>query len=152
MKNSRETLGLKNKTSLRLGLLVLSTLIIFIASALAYGMVLYESALNVGNTVGGTTGQGSTTSLGTNLAPTTIAILAVVGLAVGLGAFGLLRKMPRHIGETAGKQSSSETPVSTHLGEEEVEESQKKEESVAIDDEILIAMLNSKRRESGTAE
>ena len=153
MKNSRETLGLKNKTSLRLGLLVLSTLIIFIASALAYDRVVYESALNVGNTIGGTTGQGSTFSLGPNPALTTIAILGVVGLAVGLSAFGLLRKMPGHIGKTRGeRESSPATPVSTPPGEEEGEESPKKEETGGIDNEILIALLNSRRRESETAE
>ncbi|HLE64629.1 MAG TPA: hypothetical protein VI816_00715, partial [Candidatus Bathyarchaeia archaeon] len=60
MKNIRDILDLKHKKSLRLGLLLLSTLFIISASALLYASMIYEKALDVGNTSGATTGSGST--------------------------------------------------------------------------------------------
>jgi phosphate/sulfate permease len=129
MKNIRGILGLKHKTSLRLGLLLLSTLSILSASALAYARVVYERALNVGSIGGVATGSGSTTSAGVSLAPVTMLILAVLVFVIGLGLFGLLRKVSKRIGKTTGGPGSSPTsPVSTSTGEEEWEESPRKDE------------------------
>ena len=44
MKNIRDILDLKHKKSLRLGLLLLSTLFIISASALVYASMIYEKA------------------------------------------------------------------------------------------------------------
>jgi hypothetical protein len=129
MKNVRGMPDLKHKKSLRLGLLLLSTLGILGASALAYARVVYERALNVGSVGGVAAGSGSTTSGGANFAPTTMLILAVLVFVIGLGLFGLLRKVSRRTGKaTGGRGSSPTSPVSTSTGEEEWEESPRKDE------------------------
>jgi hypothetical protein len=118
----RDILNLKHKKSLRLGLLLLSTLSILSASALAYSRVVLERALNVG-------GSGSTTSAGVTLAPATMLILVVLVFVIGLSILGLLRKVSRRIGKTTGGPGSSTTsPVSTSPGGEEWEESPTKDE------------------------
>jgi hypothetical protein len=122
MENVRDVRGLKHKKSLRLGLLLLSTLTILSASSLAYSRVVLERALNVG-------GSGSTTSAGVTLAPATMLILVVLVFLIGLSIFGLLGRVSRRIGKTTGGPGSSTTsPVSTSTGEEEWEESPAKDE------------------------
>jgi len=129
MKNLRDLLDLKHKKTLRMGLLLLSTIIILSASALAYARVVYERALDVGNVGGVVTGSGSTTSAGINLLPATMAVLAVLAFVVGLSVFVLLRRMPRHIQKTPSERGSSSTsPESASPREEEWEESPRKRE------------------------
>ena len=128
MKNVRDALDLKHKKSLRLGLLLLSTLSILSASALAYSRVVFERALIVGSVGGVATGSGSTTSAGVTLAPAKMLILVVLAFVIGLTIFGLLRKVSRRIGKTTGgPESSPKNPVSTSPGGEEWEESPTKE-------------------------
>ena len=132
MKNLRDLLDLKHKKTLRMGLLLLSTIIILSASELAYARVVYERALDVSNVGGVATGSGSTTSAGINLLPGTMAVLAVLAFVIGLSVFVLLRRMPRHIQKTPGERGSSSTsPESASPGEEEWEESPKKKEAEA---------------------
>jgi len=129
MKNLRHILDLKRRKSLRLGLLLLSTLTILSASALAYARVVYERALNVGSIGGVTTGSGSTTSGGVTLAPATMLILAALVFIIGLCVLALQRKVSRRIGKTTGGPGSSPTnQVPTSPGEDEWEESPRKEE------------------------
>jgi hypothetical protein len=130
MKKVRGMLDLKHKTSLRLGLLLLSTLGILGASALAYSRVVFERALNVGGVGGVATGSGSTTSSGLTLSPATVLILAVLVFVIGLSLSLFLGKVSRRIGKTTGGPGSSRTnPVSTSPGEEEWEESPTKDKS-----------------------
>src|SRR2546425_1182745 len=128
MEKMRDILDLKHKKILRMGLLLLSSIIILSASALAYARVVYERALDVSNVGGVATGSGSTTSAGINLLPATMAVLAVLAFVIGLSVFVLLRRMPRHIQKTPGRGSSSTSPESASPGEEEWEESPRKEE------------------------
>ena len=129
MEKMRDILDLKHKKTLRMGLLLLSTIIILSASTLAYARVVYERALDVGNVSGVATGSGSTTSVGINLELATMVVLAVLALVIGLSVFVLLRKMPKHIRKTPGERGSSSTsPESASPGEEEWEESPRKGE------------------------
>ena len=129
MENIRHILDLKHKRTLRLGLLLLSTLGILSASALAYSKVVYERALNVGGVGGVATGSGSTTSAGVTLSPATVLILAVLVFVIGLSITVLLAKVSRRIGKTSdGPETSPTDPVSTSPGGEEWEESATKDE------------------------
>src|SRR6266566_271864 len=92
MEKMRDILDLKHKKTLRMGLLLLSTIIILSASALAYARVVYERVLDVSNVGGVATGSGSTTSAGINLVPATMAVLAVLAFVIGLSVFVLRRK------------------------------------------------------------
>lgn len=112
MKNVRGILDPKPKKSLRLGLLLLSTLFIASASALVYAGIFYERALDVGNTSGATTGSGSTPAEA-SFTPATIMMIAVAAFVIGLSVFGFLREASKHIGKVPGGQESSPTgPVS----------------------------------------
>ncbi|SRR6266480_4877366 len=129
MENIREILDLKHKKTLRLGVLLLSTLIILSASAFAYSRVVYERALNVGGVGGVATGSGSTTSSGVTLSPATVLILAVLVFVIGLSVSLFLAKVSGRIGKTTdGPESSPTNPVSTSPGGEEWEESPTKDE------------------------
>src|SRR5207249_3744403 len=72
---------LGGKNVLRLGLLVLSTLLIVGGSVFFYDRLVYERALSVGGVI---TGSGSTTQTGLNPAPGTILILAVSAVLISL--------------------------------------------------------------------
>lgn len=122
MKNIRHLLDLKHKKPLRLGLLLLSTLLIISASALVYASVIYEKALSVGDTSGVTTGSGSTAPAEVSFTPASIMMLAVAALIVGLSIFGFLRQASRHLGTPHGRR-----PLPSMQGED-WEESPTKEE------------------------
>src|SRR3989337_743892 len=107
MKNIRDILDLKHKKSLRLGLLLLSTLFIISASALVYASMIYEKALDVGNTSGVPTGSGSTASAEVSFTPATIMMLAGAALVVGLSMFGFLREAAQHISNVPGGRGPS---------------------------------------------
>src|SRR5881396_1702852 len=76
MRNISDILDLKHKKSLRLGLLLVSTLFIISSSALVYARVISEKALNVGNTSGVTTGSGTTAPAGESYPPAIIVVIA----------------------------------------------------------------------------
>ncbi len=104
---------LRRKKTLRIGLLILTTLLITSASALVYASMVYEKALDVGNTSGVTTGSGSTASAGVSFTSATIVILAVAALVVGLSMFGFLREASKHVSNAPGGRGSLPTgPVS----------------------------------------
>src|SRR5207247_2921903 len=107
MENIRHILDLKHKKTLRLGVLLLSTLIILSASAFAYSRVVYERALNVGGVGGVATGSGSTTSAGVTLSPATVLILAVLVCVIGLAITVRFAKVSRRIGKTSDGPESS---------------------------------------------
>jgi hypothetical protein len=116
VKNLKEILDLRQKKALRIGILIFTTLIITTASALVYAGMIYERALDVGNTGGVTTGSGSTGSAGLSFTPATILMLAVAALPVGLSMFGFLRKASKHASNPpGGGESSSTGPVSVSL-------------------------------------
>lgn len=79
------------KKAVKLGLLLLSTIMIMIGSVLFYERLVYERALSVSGTITG----GSTNQAGLNATPATILILAVAAFVVSLSVFGLLREVFR---------------------------------------------------------
>ena len=111
MKNIRGILDPKHKKSLRLGLLLLSTLFIVSASALVYARVIYERALDVGDTTGVTTGSGSTGSGDVSFTPASIMMLAVAALVISLSMFGFLRQASRHLGPQGRGASPTGLPT-----------------------------------------
>src|SRR2546426_12665403 len=92
MKGMKVLFDLGGKNVLRLGLLVLSTLLIVGGSVFFYDRLVYERALSVGGVI---TGSGSTTQTGLNPAPGTILVLAVSTLLISLSMFGFLREVFR---------------------------------------------------------
>ncbi|TMI28038.1 hypothetical protein E6H36_01665 [Candidatus Bathyarchaeota archaeon] len=125
MKDNRGLLDFKAKKSLRWGLLLVSTLIIFSASALVYAGITYEKALEVYSTGGVTTGSGPTGTAGSALS--TVYILAVLALISGLGLFGFLREAYKRVSKASGgRESSPKAPESLASGEEEWEEAPSK--------------------------
>src|SRR2546426_6027904 len=117
MENMRGILDLKHKKTLRMGLLLLSTLGILSASAFAYSRVVFERALNVGGVGGVASGSGSTTSAGVTFSPATVLILAVSVFVIGPSVSLFLGKVSGRIGETSGGPASSPTkPVTTSPG------------------------------------
>ena len=114
MNNNRDISDLKHKRSLRLGLLLLSTLFIISVSALVYASMVYEKALDVGNTGGVTTG--STASAEVSFTPATIMMVVVAVLVVGLSMFGFLREASKHARNAPrGRGSAPTGPVSMSL-------------------------------------
>src|SRR5713226_1990005 len=106
MKNITGALDRKHKKSLRFGLLLLSTLSIISASILVYARMIYEQALNVGNTNGGSTGSGSIISAGGSFSPAIIAVLAFSAFIVSVSLFVFLREASKHISKAPGGQGS----------------------------------------------
>ena len=129
MKSFRGIFDLRHKKSLRLGLLLLSALFISSATALVYDRMIYEKPLSVGNAGAVTTGSGSTAPTGVSFSPATISILAMSAFVISLSIFGLVREGRKHISKAPdGRESSPTGPGSMALGEEEGEESLRKEE------------------------
>src|SRR5207249_12240185 len=138
MKGMKGLLDPGGKNVLRLGLLVLSTLLIVSGSVFFYDRLVYERALSVGGVI---TGSGSTTQTGLNPAPGTILILAVSAVLISLSVFGFLREVFRgkRNRESLAKESSLQTSVVLPLEigpplqvpslQRDWEESPKKEES-----------------------
>ncbi len=132
-----DLLDLKHRKSLRLGLLLISTLLIISASALVYASMIYEKALLVGSTGGVTAGSGSTASAEVSFTPAAVMMLAVAGLVIGLSMFGFLREAAKHVNNAPGGLGSSPTGPASGIGlplrpssmqEEEWEESPTKDE------------------------
>jgi hypothetical protein len=132
MKNIRDILDFKDENVRRLGLLLVSTLIIIIASALAYARLVYEEALKVDNTVGITEGSGSTASAGMSLALATTLILTVPALVTSLTILSFRHKLSTRISNPPGRSESSPSgPVTMPSQREEWEESPSKDHSDA---------------------
>ena len=114
MKGMKGLFNLGGKNVLRLGLLVLSTLLIVGGSVFFYDRLVYERALSVGGVI---TGSGSTTQTGLNPAPGTILILAVSAVLISLSVFGFLREVFRgkRNRKTVAKESSPTATVSLPL-------------------------------------
>ncbi len=141
MRNISDILDLRHKKSLRLGLLLVSTLFIISASALVYARLTYENALNVDNTSGVTTGSGTTAPAGESYPPAIIVVIAFSAIVISISLFGFLREAIKHKA-SGGRESSLTAPASTPRGEgvglslqpsskqgEDWEESPRKEES-----------------------
>jgi|SRR5207245_1439512 len=116
MTNPEEILDqLRHKKALRIGILILTTLIIATASALVYASMIYEKMLDVGNTSGVTAGSGSTASGGVSFTPVAMMTLTVAGV-VGISMFWFLRKASKSVNNTLGRRGSLPTgPISTSL-------------------------------------
>ena|SRR5437660_498017 len=129
MKNLREILDLRHKKALRIGILILTTLLITSASALVYASMIYEKALDVGNTSGVPNGSSSTAPTGVNFLLAIILILALLAFVVSLSIFGFLREARKHIRNPSARDGSLPTGLgSTPPREKEWEESPRKEE------------------------
>ena len=109
MRNISDILDLKHKKSLRLGLLLVSTLFIISASALVYARVSYVNALNVGNASGVSTGSGTTAPAGESFPPAMIAVIVFSALVISISLFGFLREAIKHLSKAAGGRDSSLT-------------------------------------------
>src|SRR5947208_16790366 len=96
MRNISDILDLKHKKSLRLGLLLISTLFIISASALVYARLISENALNVGNTSGVTTGSGTTAPAGESYPPAMIVVIAFAAIVISISLFGFVREAIKH--------------------------------------------------------
>src|SRR5467141_1360517 len=119
MKNVRDVLNLLDKKSFRLGILLLSTLVIISASAFVYAGMPYQRALNVGNS------SGSEVSF----TPATIMILLVSVIVAALSLFSFRREASKQVSNTprvGGSFPSSAMFKSAR--EDEWEESPRKEE------------------------
>src|SRR5438309_10271845 len=92
MKGMKVLFDLGGKNVLRLGLLLLSTLLIVGGSVFFYDRLVYERALSVRGVI---TGSGSTTQTGLNPAPGTILILAISSVLISRSVFGFLREVFR---------------------------------------------------------
>ena len=138
MTGTKGLFDLGGKNVLRLGLLVLSTLLIVGGSVFFYDRLVYERALSVSGVI---TGSGSTSQTGLNPAPATILILVVSAVLISLSVFGFLREVFRGKRErkALAKESSPTGPVPLPLEigpslqvpsvQRDWEESPKKEES-----------------------
>jgi hypothetical protein len=103
----------KDKKPLRLVILLLSTVCVIGASAIAYGNLHYERALDVSNT-----GSGLTTSASISLSPIAIVLLLVPPFAFGLGLFWLLLKSHRQVRNILGEEPApAPSPISVTSGE-----------------------------------
>jgi len=120
MKNIRDILNLVDKKSFRLGLLLVSTLVIISASAFVYAGMPYQRALNVGNSPGPEV----------SFTPATIMILLVSVIVAGLSLFSFRREASKHVSNSPRAGGSFPT-VFRSSREEEWEESPRKEESEA---------------------
>src|SRR5712664_1595925 len=118
MKNIREILNLIDKKSFRLGLLLLSTLVIISASAFVYAGMPYQRALNVGNSAGSEV----------SFTPATIMILLVSVIVAGLSLFSFRREASKQVSNAPRAGGSFPTEIKSSR-EEEWEESPRKEES-----------------------
>lgn len=134
MKNIGGRSDLKRKKSLRLGLLLISSIFIIGASALVYARVIYETPLNVGSTNGTTTGSGPTASAGESFPPAIIAVLAVSAFVIGISLFFFLREAYKRVSKTPnGPDSTPPIPESSPPTEEDKEESPTKDEGTTIE-------------------
>jgi len=118
MKNIRDILGLMEKKSFRLELLLVSTLVIISASAFVYAGMPYQRALNVGNSAGSEV----------SFTPATIMILLVSVIVAGLSLFSFRREASKHVSNAPREGGSFPTEIKSSR-EEEWEESPRKEES-----------------------
>src|SRR5260370_37198667 len=89
MKGMKGLFDLGGKNGLRLGLLVLSTLLIVGGSEFFYDRLVYERALSVGGVI---TSPGSETQTGLNPLPGTILILPASAVLISVSAFRFLRE------------------------------------------------------------
>ena len=129
MKSFRDISDLRHKKPIRFGLLLLSALFIGSATALVYDRMSYEKPLNVGNGGAVITGSGSTVPTGVSFSPATISILALSAFVISLSIFGLVREARKRNSIAPDGPGSSSTDLgSTPLGEEDLEESPRKEE------------------------
>jgi len=118
-------MALKPKRQVRLGLLLVSTSIIVIASLVAYNRITYEFPLAVGNT--GQSALGPPTSAGVGIVFAMIVVAAILGFGAILGIFGSLRTVSNRISEIVERELSPRDSISGSQKEAEWEESPTKE-------------------------
>ena len=129
MKNIRDFLkdvsDLIDKKPFRLGLLLVSTLVIISASVFVYAGIPYQRSLNVGNPAGPEA----------SFTPPTIMILLVSVIVSGLSLFSFRREASKHVSNAprVGGAFPSGT-VFKSAREDEWEESPRKEEG-GVEDE-----------------
>ena len=114
MKDVRDLLSFKGKKTRKLGILLVSTLLIIGASVFVYSRVVYERVLNVGGV--------GTTLPAVNSAPETILVLAVLAFVISLSMFAFLRELSRRKDRTAPVEPSLPAPVPVPLVAEKSEE------------------------------
>jgi hypothetical protein len=151
LRNFRDVMNLEHKKSLRFALLLLSTLLIVTASALAYSRIVYEKALGVGNTGGATTGSGTTAPTGTSFPLSTIAVLAFSALVISISLFAFLREASKHVRKASIGQGLPPTgPGPTPSREEEWEEARPKKEDDEDNMKIFMDILDPEQKKSAT--
>lgn len=153
MKDIQEVLHLDHNRLLRLGLLLASTLVIVITSALVYAGAVFQKALNVG-AANGATGSGSATSSQAGIPFATIGILVLQVFVIGLSVFGFPPKLPKHLGKSLHIRHPPLTSPGTKSGEnDEWEESSGKSESeTQTKPDVVGDILETLRKKSVTKE
>src|SRR2546425_10718652 len=128
MKNIRDFLkdvsDLIDKKPFRLGLLLVSTLVIISASVFVYAGIPYQRSLNVGNPAGPEA----------SFTPATIMILLVSVIVSGLSLFSFRREASKHVSNALRVGGSFPGAVFKSAREDEWEESPRKEEG-GVEDE-----------------
>jgi hypothetical protein len=144
-------LDLEHKKSFRVGLLLLSSLLIVSASAFVYARVVYEKALSLSGSGGVTTGTGTTAPTGVSSPLGIIAVLAFSALVISISLFAFLREASKHVRKTSTGQGSPPTgPGPTSSREEEWEEAQPKKEEDEDDMKIFMDILDPEQEKSAT--
>ena len=93
MKDVRRVLDLKERNTLRIGVLLLSTLGIIVGTTIVYSKIVYEQALSVG-----TPGGSSTPIISPdNIGPALSVVLVFSGIVVGPSLFIIFRHASRRI-------------------------------------------------------
>ena len=108
MKGVRRVLDLEERKTLRIGVLLLSTLGTIVGTTIVYSRIVYEQALAVGTTGGG---SGPVTSLD-NIGPVLAVVLLFSGIVVGPSLFMVFWHASRRVIKTHGAiESESPSPM-----------------------------------------
>ena len=153
MKDIQEILHLDHNRLLRLGLLLASTLVIVITSALVYAGAVFQKALNVG-AANGATGSGSATSSEVGIPFATVGILILQVFVISLSIFGFPPKLPKHLGKSLHTRHPPITSPGTKSGEKDEweESSGKRESETQTKRDVVGDILETLRKKSVTKE
>lgn len=149
MKDVRNVLDLKKRNTLRVGILLLSTLSIVLGTAIVYSRVVYEQALNVNSTGGG---SGSTVYLN-NFAPVLTVLLVFSGI-IGSPSLCILLLQASKRNPKSQEQTESVLPTPILLSPESESQLESIENLENEDDamKIIRDILHPKREQSTVSQ
>jgi hypothetical protein len=111
MKSAQGFLDFKSKKTLRLGLLLVSSLAILAASIVVYSNVVYEKTVNIGGT------NVSTGSAPMGVSSWAIPILVFSAAGITLSIFYFLREAVKHVHLGNGSEQTRSVPTSSDTRE-----------------------------------